>query len=74
MGHFVNLGEFARNCTPVEFLNCRLGEILPPSDVNSFEPALFALAPRCAWGYADGLQPFGKADDSGTLIRVCFVV
>ena len=74
MGYFVNLGEFARNRTPMKFINCLLGEILPTGDVDSFEPASFAPAPRCAWCYANLLQPFGKADNGGPGIRMCFVV
>src|ERR1039458_5346731 len=60
----------------MEFVNRLLGQILPASDVDGRQPALFPPAPSRAGRDADLLRPFGQADDGPAtrliLCRVCF--
>ena len=51
--HFINLGKFTSTGAAVEFINRFLGEILPPGNVDRFEPALFPPPPSGAGCLSD---------------------
>lgn len=73
-GRFVLLGELARSGAAREFVNCFLGEILPPADVDRLEPTLFAPSPRRAMSHANPFQPFVQADNrSRTKGTICCI-
>lgn len=72
--HFINLGKFTGTGAAVEFINRFLGEILPTGDVDGFEPASFAPAPRRACRHAYILQPSRQADDCRAGNRIQFAI
>ena len=71
-GHFVDLREIARRSPAREFVNRFPREILPPANVDGFEPALFAPSPGRAGRHACIGQPLPQADNRPPCRAICF--
>ena len=65
----MDLGEFARDSSAMKHINRLLGEILPASDVDGFEPTLFSPAPSSAWSHTNLIQPSGETDNCRAICR-----
>src|SRR6266436_9735428 len=68
-GDDMSLSKLAGNSATLEIVNCFLGEILPPTDIDGLEPTLFPPPPSRASRHADLLQPLCQADNRASFIQ-----